>query len=335
MNLSILIPARNEEFLSRTVQDILDHKEDDTEVIVGLDGKWANPTIPQHPDVNVVYVPESVGQRGLTIMCAKLARGKYVIKCDAHCSFEQGFDKKMLDFFKEVGDDVTAVPVMRNLRAFIWKCNKCGAEKEQGPTPVACWKCTEAGDIVRQMKWEPRRGTHSTTYAFDPVPHFQYHGEYKDRPEYKEMVEKYSYNETMSLQGSFFMLSKDKFFELLGTDYGSWGNQGLEVACATWLSGGRVLVNHKTWYAHMFRTQGGDFGFPYEMGGNEVKRTKDAVKDLFWQGKHPKQVHPVSWLVEKFLPIHGGNSDRAGGEYQWTDEDLKKLKELEEKCYNK
>ena len=37
-DLSILIPARNEEFLNRTVQDILENIEGNTEVIVVLDG---------------------------------------------------------------------------------------------------------------------------------------------------------------------------------------------------------------------------------------------------------------------------------------------------------
>ena len=32
---------------------------------------------------------------------------------------------------------------------------------------------------------------------------------------------------------------------------GNWGNQGIEVALKTWLSGGGVLVNHNTWYAHV------------------------------------------------------------------------------------
>ena len=34
MDLSILIPARNEIFLTRTIQDILEHVEGNTEVIV-------------------------------------------------------------------------------------------------------------------------------------------------------------------------------------------------------------------------------------------------------------------------------------------------------------
>src|SRR4030042_5774033 len=120
--LSICIPANTEMFLKNTVEYILAHKEDDTEVIVGLDSKWSDPPLAQHPDVNVVYVPQSVGQRAMTNLCVKLSRSKYVAKADSHCSFDQGFGRKMLDFFKEVGDDITATPIMRNLWAFDWKC---------------------------------------------------------------------------------------------------------------------------------------------------------------------------------------------------------------------
>lgn len=40
-DISILIPARNEMFLARTIEDILANIEADTEVIVVLDGQWA------------------------------------------------------------------------------------------------------------------------------------------------------------------------------------------------------------------------------------------------------------------------------------------------------
>ena len=54
--LSILIPARQEEFLAKTIQDILEHKTDETEVIIGLDGSWSIPPIVDHPDVTIFYV---------------------------------------------------------------------------------------------------------------------------------------------------------------------------------------------------------------------------------------------------------------------------------------
>jgi len=238
------------------------------------------------------------------------------MKVDAHCSFDQGFDRKMLEFFQEVGDNVTAVPIMNNLHAFNWKCQKCGFSKYQGPTPEKCEQCKDTQSIVREMVWKSRRGVHSTSYCFDSVPHFQYFSEYKNRPEYKEMKEQYKYTETMSLQGSCFMMTKEKYWDLIGDEtLGNWGNQGLQVACATWLTGGRVLVNHKTWYAHMFRTQGGDFGFPYELKGREVQRTKDAVRDLFWNNKHPKQIYPVLWLLQKFWPVPN-----------WSEESLAELR---------
>src|SRR5260221_719402 len=94
MELSVIIPARNEMFLKNTLEDITKHSEANIEVIAVLDGKWAEPAIVQHEKVNIIYVPVSVGQRGAGNLAAKLARGKYIMKVDAHCSFDQGFDRK-------------------------------------------------------------------------------------------------------------------------------------------------------------------------------------------------------------------------------------------------
>jgi glycosyltransferase involved in cell wall biosynthesis len=149
--LSILIPARNEMFLARTIQDILENIESDTEIIVALDGQWAEPPIPQNDRVNIIYVPESIGQRAATNLACKLSTAKYVMKVDAHCSFDKGFDRKMIEAFKETGDNVTMVPTMRNLWAFDWKCYHCGWKKYQGPTPLKCEQCGKTDKIRRKM----------------------------------------------------------------------------------------------------------------------------------------------------------------------------------------
>ena len=130
-------------------------------------------------------------------------------------------------------------------------------------------------------------------------------------------MKKTGFTETMSLQGSCFMATRKNYWKLKLCDesFGSWGNQGIEVACKTWLSGGRVLVNHRTWYAHMFRTQGGDFSFPYPQSGRGVQRTKKATWEFFNNGNWHLQKYPVSWLVEKFWPVKG-----------WTEKDLMNLK---------
>ena len=307
-DLSILIPARNEMFLAKTVEDILSNIEADTEVIVCLDGAWANPPLPQHPRVNIIYTPRAIGQRAATNLACKLSQAKYVMKVDAHCSFDKGFDKKMIDVMQ---DDWTLVPMMRNLHAFDWKCYACGWKKYQGPTPDKCEQCGRSDRIKRKMVWQPRPGTRNTSYCFDSEPHFQYFSEFKKRPEGRGDL-----TESMSLQGSCFMVTREKYWELNICDesLGSWGNQGIEVACKTWLSGGRVLINHHTWYAHLFRTKD-KFGFPWPASGRDQNKVKERVKKLFWDNQWPQMKYPVSWLVKKFWPVPG-----------WTEEDLKKIR---------
>lgn len=302
--LSIIIPARNEIFLSKTIENILENKEDKTEIIAVLDGKWADPPIIDHPDVNIIYLPESVGQRAATNIGVKLSHAKFVAKVDAHCSFDKGFDRIMIE---NMQDNWTMVPIMRNLWAFDWKCFKCGFKKYQGPTPLKCDQCGSTRHMRRKMLWIGKPRPQSTSYCFDATPHFQYFPELKHRPEYVKSKSETSFTETMSLQGSCFMMTRDKYWELNICDesFGSWGNQGIEIATKTWLSGGKVIVNHKTWYAHMFRTQGGDFGFPYKQSGNDVSRCKARVRNMLWKNQYPKQVLPLRWLIEKFWPVPG------------------------------
>ena len=326
--LSILIPARNEMFLKKTIEDILEHSEANTEIIAVLDGAWADPAIPQHERVNVIYVPESIGQRAATNIAARLARGKYVMKLDAHVSFDQGFDRKMLEAFKISGDNVTMVPVMRNLWAFDWVCPD-GHKRYQSPSgpcrdcakPTVreiTWKIRGDEGTTARRQWKSRHSPANASFCFDAEPHFQYFSDYRRRPEYEKDKTETGLTETMSLQGSCFMATREKYWELNLSDelVGSWGNQGIEVACKTWLSGGRVLVNHATWYAHLFRTQGGDFAFPYKQSERQIRKTKQMVWDHFFNGKWDKQVHPMSWLIEKFWPVPG-----------WTEETLHKLKQ--------
>lgn len=167
------------------------------------------------------------------------------------------------------------------------------------------------------MIWVGKHNPQSTSYCFDSTPHFQYFEDWKHRPKYDKDKKEKGLTETMSIQGSCFMLTRDKYWELgiCDENFGGWGSQGIEVALKTWLSGGSVLVNHKTWYAHMFRTQGGDFGFPYPISTKDQQKAKEYARNLFFNNRWDKQVRPLSWLVEKFWPVKG-----------WTEEDLRKLK---------
>src|SRR3990167_585677 len=99
-DLSILVPSRNEIFIKNTIEDVLKNIEVDTEVIAVLDGQWPIAPLPQSERVNIIYVNKSIGQRAATNLACKLSKAKYVMKIDAHCSFDKGFDRKMIEAFK-------------------------------------------------------------------------------------------------------------------------------------------------------------------------------------------------------------------------------------------
>ena len=304
--LSILIPARNEMFLKNTVEDILAHIEGDTDIIVGLDGEWAEPQLIDNPKVTIIHHSVSIGQRAITNECAKISNAKYVMKVDAHCSFDQGFDVKMM---ADMQDDWTMVPLMKNLHAFDWVCPD-GHRRYQGPSGP----CTECGkDTTRDIIWHAKDNPVSYAYRFDTEPHFQYWNDWGKK-------QQGSLTETMSLQGSCFMVTRDKYFELELCDekFGSWGSQGIEVAVKTWLSGGRVLVNHNTFYGHMFRTQGLDFGFPYEISGKQTDHAKKYAKELLIGDKWPKAIHKFQWLINKFQPPDWEVSLKKGAVFYTT-----------------
>jgi hypothetical protein len=160
--------------------------------------------------------------------------------------------------------------------------------------------------------WIAKPNPQSSSYRFDTTLHFQYWGAWK-----KRATREGNLTESLSLQGSCFLMTREKYFELNICDesWGSWGQQGSEVSLKTWLSGGRVVINHNTYYGHLFRTQPG-FGFPYSLSNSQVEHARKCCQDVFLNNKWEKQIHPLSWLLERFWPVDG-----------WTDEDLAKLKE--------
>ena len=319
---AILIPARNEEFLARTIDDLLENTGDKTEILVGLDGQWADPGIVNHKRVTVVYYPESIGQRAMTKQLARITKAKYIAKTDAHCAFDKGFDEKMLQAFEELDDNVTMVSTMRNLHIFDWVCKNCGMRSYQGPEPKQCLneECTGIPQSFKKdIVWIPKTSPQSTAYRFNKELRFKYFPELRKRQK-GELVE------TMSLQGSFFMMTKERYFDLDVDDesLGSWGMQGSSVALKTWLSGGRVICNTRTWYAHLFRTQHG-FSFPYPQDGKAQRNAIKTVQDIFMSNSWDKQVRPLSWIIEHFWDSLKEVGDK---ESRWEQADLDDLKKV-------
>ena len=301
INLSVIIPARNEEFLERTINDVLDKAELNTEVICILDGYWPDPPIKDRPNLTFVHHYESIGQRAATNEGAKISNADYVMKLDAHCILDQGFDRKLIEPYEDgrLAKDTTTIPRMYNLYGFDWVCSGCGKRTYQGPRPTSCECKGENLEWNRDIIWKPRFERMTESWMFDKDMHFQYWISYGKRPEFKGDIV-----DVMCSIGACFIMPRERFFEIGGLDenHGSWGQFGVEIACKSWLSGGRHVVNKNTWFSHLFRTQK-EFGFPYHISGNDQERARTYSRDLWLNDKWDKAVRPLSWIVEKFKPV--------------------------------
>jgi hypothetical protein len=118
----------------------------------------------------------------------------------------------------------------------------------------------------------------------------------------------------MTCQGSGWFLHRDRFWELGGLDerHGHWGAMGCEIGCKTWLSGGRLVVNKKTWYAHWQRGHAHTKGVKlkvrkrsYHLPRETVRMAHEYAKDLWFNNKWPLQKRNFEWLIEKFSPVPG------------------------------
>jgi glycosyltransferase involved in cell wall biosynthesis len=100
IDISVVIPSLNEPYLDKTVEDIKRHAESNIEILVGDDAV------------------EKLGQRALTNKLIREAKGKYIMKTDAHCLFSQGFDTDLL----KIADNKTILaPYLLRLDAENWK----------------------------------------------------------------------------------------------------------------------------------------------------------------------------------------------------------------------
>jgi glycosyltransferase involved in cell wall biosynthesis len=193
MDLSVIIPSRNEEFLGRTINDILDKARAETEVIVILDGYWPDPPIPDRKNVVFIHHTESIGQRAAVNEGACLSKAKFIMKLDAHTVVDEGFDVKLM---ADCEYDWTVIPRMYNLYGFDWVCKKCGNRWYQGPEPTKCKKNVgreklednekcDSVEFEREIIWKPRWNRRTDFARFDSTMHFQYWRQYDDRPESK------------------------------------------------------------------------------------------------------------------------------------------------------
>lgn len=304
MELSVVICAREEEFLAQTVKNVIENSAGETECIVVADGYIPDPPVEEHERVRVIHLDNSIGQRAAVNLGVEASKAKYMMKLDAHCAVDEGFDVKLM---ADMEPDWTVVPRMRNLYAYDWKCYGCGKKQYQGRTFTCC------GPVRKKMLWKPKRGS-IDFMRFDNTMVFQYWNEYKERPEANNDI-----CEQLCAVGACWFMERDRYWELGGLDesHGGWGQVGVEVACKAWLSGGKQTVNKKTWFAHLFRT--GNFTgtghnggtFPYPLSSKDVEKARAYSRDLWLNDKWPQAIYPLSWLVERFKPVPSWHDDEG------------------------
>jgi glycosyltransferase involved in cell wall biosynthesis len=270
---SVIIPSRNERFLSQTIADIFSKAQGDIEIIAVLDGYWPDPPMLDRPNLIVIHRSEAQGMRSGINSAAAIANGDYLMKCDAHCMFAEGWDETLK---AECDVDWVVIPRRLSLDAEAW------AIKDTGKAPVdyhyLCYPYMHPNEPgIHGCVWNERAR------------------------ERKDIL----LDDEMSSQGSCWFMSKRHFGSFLGglscEGYGTFVQEFQEIGLKTWLGGGQVKVNKKTWYAHLHK--GKEYGRGYFISKGGMERGIRWSLDYWVNDRWAERQHDLAWLVDKFWPI--------------------------------
>ena len=268
---SVLIPSRNEKFLTPTIKDVLAKAAGNVEVIVNIDEKLPAEIV-EDKRVQYIYQDKPVGMRAGINACASLATGKYLMKLDAHCEVGEGFDDILAS---EMEDNWVVVPRRYSLDPELWKIDR----------------------------HRPAIDYHYLSYPLaDEGGGFGLHGRYwRERClERKDILNDIE----MTSQGSAWLMSR-KHWDWLGglgiEGYGDFIQEFQEIGCKTWLGGGEVRVNKKTWYAHLHK--GATHGRGYFISRSSWSRGLYYSADFWINNRWKDRRRDFEWLIEKFNPV--------------------------------
>lgn len=274
MKVSVLIPSRNERFLARTIEDVLAKARGDLEVIVTLDGYWPQPPLVEDPRLHLIHRGKARGMRPGINAAAALAKGDFLLKLDGHCMVAEGFDVQLA---ADCPQDAVMVPRRHRLDADAW------AIKDEGRPPI---------------------DAHYLSYPFEregDVTCGLHGAEWRERAKARKEV---LVDEEMSSQGSCWIMSRAQWQRIGPLDvenYGTFVQEFQEIGCKTWLGGGQVLVNKRTWYAHLHK--GKEHGRGYTISVNDHRRGHEFCTRFWMLDQWADRVHDLRWLIERFAPV--------------------------------
>lgn len=276
IDLSVCIPNRNSPFTTKTIEDVLKNAGCEVEVIVNVDEIWPLPLV-EDERVHYIHPSAPVGLRQGINNCVALAKGKYIMKVDDHCSFGENFGKILIENHLE--DNWVQIPRRYALNAEEWKIEERGDDKY--PIDYMYQDFPQKGkandDGTHGVEWRERRNERNT-------------------PEY-------DIDDTPSWQGSCYFMTKNYFDNFLHglheEGYGQFAQEAQEIGFKTWLGGGAVKVNKKTWYAHLHK--GNHYGRFYKMPGGNVEA--DSWSASHWlNNEEPNMVHDFAWFIDVKFP---------------------------------
>jgi len=283
---SIIIPSRNEQFLAPTVRGLLEHGSD-IEVIAVLDGYWPDPPLPEDKRLIQIHHGKWKGMRPGINAAVACSRGDYVMKIDGHCSVPPDFDKILA---ADCEDNWLVVPRRYSLDPEAWerKLDRPVVDAHYLSYPYA-----RPGDKTC--------GLHGNVWSA--------------RAKTQEHV---SLDDEMSSQGSCWFASRKHWDRMIGPmeihNYGTFAQEFQELGMKTWLSGGRVVVNKKTWYAHLHKgkTYGTGYGFSnaqWKAWAEEKEVARLFTIDHWMNNRWTNREHDIDWLIDKFWPVPGWPDD--------------------------
>ena len=263
MKLSIIIPSHKDPLIHQTIESLLQNMRGEFEIIVVLDGYIPDVPIKNDPRIKVLAIEKNVGMRDAINAGMKLSQGKYLMKCDEHCMFDEGLDIKILD---DIEDDWVVIPRRYKLDTDRWVI--CKDDKE----PIDYERLViNRPEKIGGLNW-PQRAKERKDILID---------------------------ETMVFQGSCWFMSR-KHWDFLGglqkEGYGTFAQEAIEIALKTWLGGGKVMVNKKTWYAHKHRK----FGRISPVKNYEIDAGNRYSQDYWLNNRWEKRVHNLDWLMARF-----------------------------------
>lgn len=280
--LSIIIPSRDERFLIPTIDDIFRNARGETEVIAVLDsdkwpGDWKEVVARHAPNLHTIFHGQSFGMRRAINngVASAISRGaKYVAKFDGHCSFGEGFDEILK---AECDADWVVVPRRLRLEPESWTI----AEPDKFPHDY-----------------------HYLSFPNDPNDFGGGGLNGKPWPERTKARAEILVDEEMSSQGSGWFMHADYYQRLELMDeasYGPFWNEFQEIGLKCWLSGGKVMVNKKTYYAHLHK--GRKYGRGYKLDEKWLTMGRNHTMKWIHNEAWDKQTLPFSWLIEHFAPV--------------------------------